>query len=140
MSEAGPFRTKRPRVTAVACAIIAVVLAGVAVLLLWAGSRDSALVGPAAAAVAITLLCALISALAFRVARPGVDALPTTGPLLLASILTIVAGLTGAGLGFGFGAAQGSAAAIGAGVAVFLASVIVALQGALVHGAASYGP
>lgn len=133
-----PARTTKPGVTGVVCIVLAVLLAGLAALWFWASSTDTALVGPASATVVLALLCALIGIISFQVARRNSGASPLTGPLLLFTILAFVSGVAGAVLGIAVGAAQGSVVAIGAGVGVFVASLIVAVQGVLVHGAARH--
>jgi hypothetical protein len=132
------MRTTRPRVTGVVCVILAVILAAIGALLLWAGSSDGALLGPALAALALAAVCLAIAVLAFRLAGGG-SGTPGTGrgPQLLA-ILAFAIGTVGAALGIILGVTQSSYPAIGAGAGVLLASITVALQGALVYGATTH--
>jgi hypothetical protein len=132
-----PAQTTRPRVTAAVCLVMAVLLLALAVLLIWASAvLDPALVGPAAATVVLASLCALIAVLAFQVAGRESGALPFAAPLLLFAVLSLAVGLAGAVTGGVIGALRGSTTAIGVSAFVLIASVFVALQGALVHGAA----
>ena len=132
------LRSTRPRVNAVLCVILAVLLAGLSVLEFWYSTTAVAIVGPALATIILAILSALIALLAFRVARSESGNLPLAGPLQLFTILTIVVGVVGAALGFILGAITVSYIAVFAGVLVFALSITLAIQGALVYGAAKF--
>lgn len=136
--DARPMRTRKPRVTAFVALISGALLVAVGALLLWRGAVDGALVGPGASFVTVGLLSGLLGALGLRIATAAGAATTTARATALVSLLIVAAGMAGAALGIGVGAVQGSIAAIGAGALTFLASVMVALQGALLYGAARH--
>lgn len=130
------LRTTRPRVTGILAIVLAVVLAAVAVAWFLVATTAPAAIGPASACALLAVVSAVIGGLSLRVAGGRHDALPSTGPLVLLTILAFVLGFAGAGLGIVLGAVGSSPAAIGAGVTTFILGILVAVQGALVYGAA----
>ena len=141
MTERSPqsFRSRRPGVTATVAVIIAGLAAVVAALLLWAAAMDGALAGPGASMLLLAVLSAVLGIIGFRVARTPRESAPMTGPLQLLTILVFVVGVTGAVLGVVIGGIQGSMPAIGTGVLTLVLGLVIALQGALLYGAAQHG-
>ncbi|MBN9177403.1 MAG: hypothetical protein J0I43_08580 [Microbacterium sp.] len=131
------FRSRRPRVTATVSVIVAAGAVALGAALLWAGARDGAFVGPAAAMLVLGVLSALLGIVGYRVARAA-GASAMTGPIRLFTILSFVVGVAGAVLGIVFGGLLGSVPAIGAGCLALLLSLVVSLQGALLYGAAAH--
>lgn len=133
-----PLRTTRPRLNGIASLVVAAILAALAALAFWMSASDRALIGPASAMALLAVSSVLIALMAFRVADHAAASRPLVRPLRLVTILTVVIGLAGAVSGMLLGVVGGSIAAIGLGVIVFIASLPVALHGALVHGAAQH--
>ena len=136
------FRSRRPRLTGVVAILLAILLAVVAAVLfgVWANAGVGAVVGPASAAVLLALLSALVAIIAFQVAARPAEARTLLGPLQLFTILIALIGFAAAVLGLVFGAVTESIFAIGAGIGVFVASLLAAFLGASVYGAGAHRP
>lgn len=130
------FRTRRPAVNAAVCWVAAVASLVLAAAWIWVATTEPPLSGPAVAHLALAAIGAAIAVAARRFAVG-----PTTAPNPRTfQALTIAAFLTGfadAALGIVSGAVGSSVRAIAAGIIVFVLGAGVALQGALLYGAAA---
>ena len=136
------FRTTRPRVVGILGVVLGVLLAAAsAVLLAFAlPGGDGALVVPGVAIGMLAIAAVVIGLLAFQVARRPLPAIPLLRPLQVITILTVLIGFVGAGIGITRGLIEGSVAGIGAGGVAVPLAILVGLLGATVYGTADQRP
>lgn len=134
-AETRPLASRRPGVTGAVCIAFGVLLLALGGAAFWGARYEPTLVGSGLVAVALGLLAFLLGGFGVHVARSA-SPRAAAGPVLLLTILTVAIGFVGNGITAVVSALGSSTYGLVASLLLFVVALSVALQGALIHGAA----
>ncbi len=130
-----PLSSRRPGLNGALCIVIGVVLLAMGVAAFVGAGYDHALVGTGLVAVLLAMIAFLLGGFGFSVGRSA-SPRSATGPVLLLTILAAAIGFVGNGITAVLSALEPSVFGIAASFLLFILALSLALQGAMIHGAA----